>query len=293
MQTSSSTTEPHVCAFACRFTGKERDSESGNDYFGARYYSSSVGRWLSPDSLNLTDDRLLNPSNTLNKYAYGANNPLKYLDLDGRDITVFYESPSISSFSAGHIMFVAENQQTGDAAAMSFGPVRSGYGDAEMTLVGFPMTSTNSFGLANMTADDLRQNFSSLTIQTSPEEAQQVIDFIRNNPDFEHQYTLYDRNCTTVCREALKIIGKLSQNNKNWTPNGLWHNIFAHYANSWWQNNVGWAGSQTGIDYGQRPGNYDPFELLEILSRPDNSSVTTSQGPGTPCGGSTGTPCPQ
>jgi RHS repeat-associated protein len=31
------------------FTGKERDSESGNDYFGARYYASSMGRWLSPD----------------------------------------------------------------------------------------------------------------------------------------------------------------------------------------------------------------------------------------------------
>ena len=31
------------------FTGKERDAESGNDYFGARYYSSSMARWLSPD----------------------------------------------------------------------------------------------------------------------------------------------------------------------------------------------------------------------------------------------------
>ena len=31
------------------FTGKERDAESGNDYLGARYYASSMGRWLSPD----------------------------------------------------------------------------------------------------------------------------------------------------------------------------------------------------------------------------------------------------
>ena len=31
------------------FTGKERDSESGNDYFGARYYASSMGRFMSPD----------------------------------------------------------------------------------------------------------------------------------------------------------------------------------------------------------------------------------------------------
>jgi RHS repeat-associated protein len=30
-------------------TGKERDAESGNDYFGARYYAGSMGRFLSPD----------------------------------------------------------------------------------------------------------------------------------------------------------------------------------------------------------------------------------------------------
>jgi hypothetical protein len=32
-------------------TGKERDTESGNDYFGARHYLSSMGRFLSPDPL--------------------------------------------------------------------------------------------------------------------------------------------------------------------------------------------------------------------------------------------------
>jgi len=32
-----------------RYTGKERDAESGNDYFGARYYGSAMGRFMSPD----------------------------------------------------------------------------------------------------------------------------------------------------------------------------------------------------------------------------------------------------
>lgn len=72
------------------FTGKERDAESGLDYFGARYMSSAQGRWTSPDAINLTNARLFSPSNTLNKYVYGGNNPLKYIDRDGRDITVFY-----------------------------------------------------------------------------------------------------------------------------------------------------------------------------------------------------------
>jgi RHS repeat-associated protein len=35
--------------FLSNFTGKERDTESGNDYFGARHYSSVMGRFMSPD----------------------------------------------------------------------------------------------------------------------------------------------------------------------------------------------------------------------------------------------------
>jgi RHS repeat-associated protein len=42
------------------FTGKERDNESGNDYFGARYYASSMGRWMSPD-LPFADQDTENP----------------------------------------------------------------------------------------------------------------------------------------------------------------------------------------------------------------------------------------
>lgn len=42
-----STTEFSACA--SRTTGKERDIESGNDYFEARYYSSAMGRFMSPD----------------------------------------------------------------------------------------------------------------------------------------------------------------------------------------------------------------------------------------------------
>jgi RHS repeat-associated protein len=40
---------PGADATEHHFTGKERDAESGNDYFGARYYSSEMGRFMSPD----------------------------------------------------------------------------------------------------------------------------------------------------------------------------------------------------------------------------------------------------
>ena len=70
-----------------RTTGKERDTESGNDYFGARYYASSMGRWLSPDPLYLELHRLTDPQQ-LNLYSYVRNNPLSLTDPDGHDIAV-------------------------------------------------------------------------------------------------------------------------------------------------------------------------------------------------------------
>jgi RHS repeat-associated protein len=63
-------------------TGKERDSESGNDYFKYRYYASSMGRWLSPDPSGMTHVNLANPQE-LNLYNYVGNNPLTRADLDG------------------------------------------------------------------------------------------------------------------------------------------------------------------------------------------------------------------
>jgi RHS repeat-associated protein len=52
-----------------KFTGKERDTESGLDSFGKRFYASTMGRWMSPDLVNITEDRVVNPANTLGEYT--------------------------------------------------------------------------------------------------------------------------------------------------------------------------------------------------------------------------------
>ncbi len=69
-----------------RYTGKERDSESGLDYFGARYFNSNVGRFVSPDWAAKAEPvpyaKLDNPQ-SLNLYAYVQNNPLSFVDADG------------------------------------------------------------------------------------------------------------------------------------------------------------------------------------------------------------------
>jgi RHS repeat-associated protein len=64
------------------FTGKERDTESGNDYFGARYYASSMGRFMSPDPSQLGYADSTNPQ-SLNLYSYVRNNPLINSDPSG------------------------------------------------------------------------------------------------------------------------------------------------------------------------------------------------------------------
>jgi RHS repeat-associated protein len=69
-----------------KFTGKERDSESGLDNFGARYFGSNMGRFMSPDWSRAPEGvpyaDFDNPQ-SLNLYAYVMNNPLSHRDADG------------------------------------------------------------------------------------------------------------------------------------------------------------------------------------------------------------------
>ncbi len=55
-----------------RFTGKERDTETGLYYHGARYYAPWLGRWISCDPEGVADGP--------NLYSYARNNPVTYLD---------------------------------------------------------------------------------------------------------------------------------------------------------------------------------------------------------------------
>jgi RHS repeat-associated protein len=69
-----------------KFTGKERDSETGLDYFGARYFSGAQGRFTSPDwaaTPEAVPYATLADPQTLNLYGYVRNNPLKSTDPTG------------------------------------------------------------------------------------------------------------------------------------------------------------------------------------------------------------------
>jgi len=73
-RSSTSITDPR-----CKFTEKERDVETGYDYFGARYYDARIGRWLAVDPLAEKYPHL-------SSYQYTGSNPIRLLDPNGREI---------------------------------------------------------------------------------------------------------------------------------------------------------------------------------------------------------------
>jgi RHS repeat-associated protein len=68
-----------------KFTGKERDTESGLDYFGARFYASSAARFASVDPVALSPQKMIDPQQ-FNMYSYARGNPLRFIDPDGEEV---------------------------------------------------------------------------------------------------------------------------------------------------------------------------------------------------------------
>ena len=66
-----------------KYTGQELDEETDLYYYGARYYDAVLARFISPDSVvpDYTDPQ------SLNRYSYVVNNPLRYIDPTGNQYT--------------------------------------------------------------------------------------------------------------------------------------------------------------------------------------------------------------
>ena len=88
-----------------RHSGKERDSESGLYYYGARYYASWLCRWLNCDPSELEDGP--------NLYVYVANNPIRFWDSYGEFIETAWD---VISLGAGVASFV-QNVREGNVGA--------------------------------------------------------------------------------------------------------------------------------------------------------------------------------
>jgi RHS repeat-associated protein len=160
------------------FTGKERDAESGNDYFGARYYASTMGRFLSPDWSAKIEPvpyaKLDNPQ-SLNLYAYVQNNPLARFDPDGHR-WVFTGNENVSdkqlkkAFEAGVKAQGAGAWKAYQAIGKATGDVNVGFGDLK-TKDG--KSNPNQFGDTNFSfkssGGKLTEVSGSITFNTNPQ----------------------------------------------------------------------------------------------------------------------------
>ena len=95
-----------------KFTGQRLDAGTGLYYYGARYYDATIGRFISADTL------VQSPANpqTLNRYSYVLNNPLRYVDPSGH--VVIITDPSLTSFLQQYDITSGGSLYTGDPSAI-------------------------------------------------------------------------------------------------------------------------------------------------------------------------------
>ena len=163
-----------------RTSGKERDSESGLDNFGARYDSSQYGRFMTPDWNALPSpvpfSDLTNPQ-SLNLYAYVRNNPLSLVDPDGHDCVYLNDSGGDVE-SVDHHSNSGECKDNGGAWAEGY-VVKSNVAvdsNSNQVLIGSNLSLTASGVSGNLTVGTPGQ-----ASDTSP---LTVREFLSRGPDF-------------------------------------------------------------------------------------------------------------
>jgi RHS repeat-associated protein len=197
-----------------RFTGKERDSETGLDYFGARYYSAPVARFTTVDPVYSWKDSLADPQRW-NRYAYGRNNPLRYVDPDGKDVVLVARNNAGGGFTNfGHTALRVVGQ--GYDVTYDFGRYAGGTGFLRAKGPGIlrVWTDHEAFLKRQAPEGDLR----TLTYKTSKEVDEAIMAGFsaeiakgKERPgrkgfkeyQLAEDYDLTKNNCTTICLGAM------------------------------------------------------------------------------------------
>jgi RHS repeat-associated protein len=132
-----------------KYTGQEEDPETGLYYYGARYYDPIIGRFISADTIV---PNFANPQ-SLNRYSYVENNPLRYIDPTGH----FKFSTFLKAFAAGFVggaVFVL----SGGTAAFAAGAI------GKLMLAGMAAGAAAGATSAALNGGDLGQILTSAAI---------------------------------------------------------------------------------------------------------------------------------
>ncbi|MEW6294678.1 MAG: RHS repeat-associated core domain-containing protein [Candidatus Diapherotrites archaeon] len=142
------------------FTGKELDPKSNLYYYGARYYDPLIGRFITADKVS---GKLEKPQ-TLNRYSYVSNNPLKFVDPSGnaevtstykdkqKEVSNYYKSAGVNFDSLKSDLLISFNE--GQIPKVSYGGIKDSLQPLGATLSSIFLevrfNSTNQKTLLNM-----------------------------------------------------------------------------------------------------------------------------------------------
>jgi hypothetical protein len=136
---------------------------------------------------------------------------------------------------------------------------------------------------------DIRNNYSSLTIQTNPADTQKAINAINSSNASLTTYNVYGQNCTTVCRDVLQKILGLKTNSIR--PASLWEDAFFRWSKQAQHPNCSAGrGCQTvqvqsthGVDYGNPRYGMNTFDFVWMLLQQQTQQQPTTQVTSTIC----------
>ncbi|MDR2009796.1 MAG: RHS repeat-associated core domain-containing protein, partial [Bacteroidales bacterium] len=169
-----------------KFSGKALDTETNYHYFGARYYSSDLGIWLSVDPL---------ASNypSLSPYNYCFNNPLNVIDPDGREGIVVsggeYDGNRYKyNFIEPAITRLKELKSAGGSEPITWAVMTAGYSESDIASF---QSIANDLGVgfqAIGSADEFTNYLNSKSIGSSGLSEARIGDQITSITAFGHGY---------------------------------------------------------------------------------------------------------
>ena len=199
-----------------QFTSKERDVETGLDYFSARYYASAQGRFTSPDPFSIIQLRQSAPNDAKtqsafmqfigdprrwNRFAYAVNSPLVFTDKTGLDIMII-ENGMTSHNPAGHTAIAITGR---GVFSMGNGEKTDRHRDSKNNII-------NGGVKDYIDREGPRRNTTLIIVKTTPEQdaaiEKSLVEQARDKPKLESgiKITIAD-NCSVRVNEALDAAG--------------------------------------------------------------------------------------